>query len=124
MKYKVITVTNNPSEYPEFEDASKKYPELVDVIEDEVDTFVITEDDDRFWYASEFFMMTEVKDFQTNWPARRVRRSDVDGREPADSKRGPQPPISAVANAKPSPTATGATSCSPSKQIHYGTRKN
>jgi len=62
MEYRVVTVTNDVSEYPQYTDDSLEFPDLVDHIEDELETFVISSDGD-YCNARDFFNMTDVKKF-------------------------------------------------------------
>jgi hypothetical protein len=61
-KLLVVTVTNNPEEYPEHAEASKKYPDLVEYVEDEIETFIYDPEDDGFW-KSNFFMCVDLDCF-------------------------------------------------------------
>jgi hypothetical protein len=66
MKYKVITVTNNVNEYPQYRKSTLEHPELVDLICDECATFVVDETN-QYWPADEFFAMADnnVVEFET-----------------------------------------------------------
>ncbi len=61
---KVVEVTNNPGEYPEFARASAEYPQLVDrLVEDESATFVVDPETGDFWPIAEFFHVCAITAF-------------------------------------------------------------
>ena len=63
---KVVEVTNDPDNCPEFAEASAKYPELVERVEDESAVFVVDPETGDFWPACEFFNMCAVTAFLVN----------------------------------------------------------
>ena len=69
-KFRVIVVTNNPEEYPQYAEASKEFPDLVEEIEDECETFVVLIESSRFerghWPARDFFMMVHIGSFESD----------------------------------------------------------
>ncbi len=65
MKYKVIKITNDLSEYPEYREDTERYPCLIEQIEDEVELFVISETGDTY-IAQDFFREECIKEFKTN----------------------------------------------------------
>ena len=58
---RVVTVTNDVEANPEFADETAKFLHLVDYIEDEVETFIVGEDD--FWRHQDFFLLGDIKRF-------------------------------------------------------------
>lgn len=63
MEYLVVTVTNNLEEYPEYKEDTEKFPELIEEIEDEIETFILCEN--RVYKAEEFFYQVDIKSFTT-----------------------------------------------------------
>lgn len=63
---RVVTVTNNPDDYPDFAEASIEFPELVKRIEDEFAILVVDSETGEFWPAAEFFHMCAVTAFLVN----------------------------------------------------------
>lgn len=59
--FRVVIITNNLKEYPQYQDDTKEFPDMVPYVEDEVAVFVSNADD--FWPASEFFDMVSITDF-------------------------------------------------------------
>ena len=60
---KIVRVTNSPSVYPEFAEASAEYPQLVMYVKDEYAVFVVDPKTGDFWPANEFFYMYSVTAF-------------------------------------------------------------
>lgn len=77
---KVVRVTNNPDEYPEFAEASVEFPELVEYIDDESATFIVDPETGDFWPADEFFHMVAVTAFLVNPVELPLFRTCPDGR--------------------------------------------
>ena len=63
MKYKVLRISNNLEEYPEAKVDTETHPELIPHVLDE-EYFFIMDEDGNFWEASEFFFMTNFKEFE------------------------------------------------------------
>lgn len=64
IKFRVVTITNNLEEYPQYRDDTEEFPEMVFyVVEDEVDTFVVDTRNGDFWPAREFFNMVTISYF-------------------------------------------------------------
>jgi len=61
--FRVVTVTNNLEQYPQHVYDNDEFPHLIDYVEDEVETFVVDENDGGFWKSSEFFQCTNVTHF-------------------------------------------------------------
>lgn len=62
-KYRVVQITNNVADYPECADDTEEFPHMVKYVGDEMDIFVVDEEG-KFWPASEFFYMKEIKEFK------------------------------------------------------------
>jgi hypothetical protein len=62
MKYRVLSITNNPPKYPEIAMDSAEFPELVEDVEDEQELFIMDETG-TFYKANWFFYTLEVKEF-------------------------------------------------------------
>lgn len=58
--YRIVSITNNPEDYPECRDDSKEFSHLIDELEDEMDTFVVNEETGEFWPHGEFFIACDV----------------------------------------------------------------
>ncbi len=58
---RVVTVTNNLIEYPQYKEESYEFPHLVHEIGDEVETFIIGDDD--YWRTRDFFLLGGIKHF-------------------------------------------------------------
>ena len=58
---RVVTVTDDIEANPEFAADTKEFPYLVDYIEDEIETFIVGEDD--FWRHQDFFLLGDIKRF-------------------------------------------------------------
>jgi len=65
-KLRVVEVTNDLDNCPEFADASAEYPQLVERVEDESAVFVVDTETGDFWPAAEFFHMVAVTAFLVN----------------------------------------------------------
>ena len=63
MKYRVLNISNNIISNPECCEDSKEFPEIVEFVEDECELF-IGDENRSFWLASEFFMMTNISEFE------------------------------------------------------------
>jgi len=61
--FRVVTVTNNLKEYPQYHDDTEEFLEMVSYVEDEVATFVVNTCDGDFWPAREFFNMVTISHF-------------------------------------------------------------
>ena len=62
--YKVVSVTKDIASYPECASDTKQYPQLVRYVEDDMDIFVVHEEDGTFFKASDFFQSTSVRRFR------------------------------------------------------------
>ncbi len=63
IKFRVVTVTNNLEEYPQYRDDTEEFPEIVSYVEDEANTFIVDTRDGDFWPAREFFDMVTISHF-------------------------------------------------------------
>ena len=66
--FRVVEITNNPSEYPEAVKDTEEFPDLIEEIEDEAALFVVQILDGKafqYWPAAEFFMMIKIKTFES-----------------------------------------------------------
>lgn len=63
IEFRVITITNDLQEHPQYRDDTEEFPNLVQYIEDEVETFVVDMRDGGFWGASDFFFGTNITHF-------------------------------------------------------------
>ena len=61
IQFRVVVITNNLEEYPEYRENTEEFPEMVPYVEDEVRVFVSGGGD--FWPANEFFDMVSVTRF-------------------------------------------------------------
>ena len=60
----VVTITNSIENYPQFTEETKEFPGLVEYIDDEVEIFVVVDNNPEiFWYAHDFFNMVSIKSF-------------------------------------------------------------
>lgn len=62
MHYRVIRVTNNVDDYPEYKKQSLKFPGLVQRIVDEIETYIVS-DSGEIYTADEFFHSVNVRGF-------------------------------------------------------------
>jgi len=62
MKYRVLRISNNLKDYPKCESDTKEFPQLVEYVEDEQETFIIDENN-TFWKSDDFFHMIDLKEF-------------------------------------------------------------
>lgn len=63
MKYKLVRITNNLTDYPSCKADTKAYPHLIKEVDDEMDLFVVAEDGN--WYpAAEFIYLSGIECFQ------------------------------------------------------------
>lgn len=63
IQFRVVTITNDLEEYPQYRADTEEFLELVQWIEDEIEVLVIDPRDGGFWPAREFFEMVRVKHF-------------------------------------------------------------
>lgn len=61
-KLRVVHITKVPEAYPECRKDTADFPNLVQYVEDETDTFIVDEVTGAFWPASEFFFMNRLKE--------------------------------------------------------------
>ena len=65
MEYRIVNITEDLVENPHMRSDTEEFPFLVDYVEDEFDVFIVNKNDkDEFYKASEFFLMTEFKEFK------------------------------------------------------------
>ena len=62
-KLRLVIVTNNPEEYPQHREDSEEFPHLVDRVEDEIELFIVDDEDGGYWEARDFFNCTNVTHF-------------------------------------------------------------
>lgn len=60
IEFRVITITNDLDKFPQFQDDTDEFPELVETMEHYVETLVVDPRDGCHWRASEFFNNTDV----------------------------------------------------------------
>ena len=64
IEFRVVTVTNDLERNAECYNDTEEFPQCVPYVEDEVETFVVGNDD--FWPAREFFDMVDVTRFMVD----------------------------------------------------------
>jgi len=62
-RYKLIHITNNIEEYPEDENDTLEYPNLIDEVEDEEEHFIIDLETGEYFPARDFFLMVDLEYF-------------------------------------------------------------
>jgi hypothetical protein len=63
-EFRVVTVTNNLTDYPEYREDTEQFRYLVTYVEDDFETFVVdTREKGGFWTANEFFACVDIKCF-------------------------------------------------------------
>jgi len=61
--FRVLSITNNPENYPESISDSVEFPDLVEEVEDEQELFIYHQESGQFYPAGDFFRMVNVIDF-------------------------------------------------------------
>lgn len=60
---RIVTVTNDIETYPEFAKETLEFPNLVDYVEDDIEIFIVGEDENDFWCHHDFFLLGDIKRF-------------------------------------------------------------
>lgn len=63
-KYRVVTVTNDLENNPEYAEDTIAYPDLIKYVEGDLAIFVIDLTNDNVYSHDQFFMMVAVKEFE------------------------------------------------------------
>jgi len=61
--FRIVTVTNNLESYPQHWEDTREFPDLVEELDNDIETFVIDPRDGGWWVASEFFGCTNISHF-------------------------------------------------------------
>jgi len=61
--FRVLKITNNLENYPECEKDTLEFPSLVAEVSDEMETFILNLETNRWFPANEFFMMVDLESF-------------------------------------------------------------
>ncbi len=63
--FRVLVVTNDLEAYPRYKRDTIDFPELLEYVEDEIETFVFCNETEDFWKAGEFFDMVSIDTFKS-----------------------------------------------------------
>jgi len=66
MNFRVLKISTNVDEYPYCKEDSEEFPDLMEYVEDEMETFIYCLEDDCWWIAHEFFSMVRIKSFSSD----------------------------------------------------------
>ncbi len=61
--YRVLKISKNLEEYPECKEDTEKFPQLVDMLSDEMDIFIFNIETTRIFPARDFFYMVDMNSF-------------------------------------------------------------
>lgn len=61
-KLRVVTVTTDVDQYPQYREDTEEFPNLVVFVEDDFETFIVDEDG-GYWEAKDFFDCVNITHF-------------------------------------------------------------
>jgi len=66
-KFRVLHITNNLDEYPHCQKDNDEFPQVISLVADEYDIFILDVAEGHIWPADDFFYMTEnIESFATD----------------------------------------------------------